>query len=117
MIEAVRATAQLNRRQKDGSIARQHLEVAARKNSPIAIAKLAAADAIPDSLEYLADIFYRLHSMREYDLNGPKRFTPAHIKAGMELFGWSLSALDVGAIVELDGVYLEASAPPRATDG
>jgi hypothetical protein len=117
LIEAVRATAQINRRQKDGSTARTAPRAAAQKNNALAIEKLAAADAIPDSLEYLADIFYRLPRCVNTDMNGPKRFTPAHIKAGMELFGWSLSALDVGAIVELDGVYLEASAPPRACDG
>lgn len=85
------------------------MEAAADK-SPAARARLAAANAVPESLEYLAEIFYQLCSMREYDgMTGGKRFTPAHIKAGMELFGWRLSTLEVEGIVELDRVYHEAS--------
>lgn len=104
----MRATASLSRRQKDGSVTRQHVEAAANKGNALAIARLEAASAIPESLEYLADIFYRLCNMRETDgMVGGKRFTPAHIKAGMELFGWSLTPLEVEGIVELDRVYLE----------
>lgn len=106
----MRTTASLNRRRKDGSITRKHVEAAATKGNPIAVAKLAAADAVPESLEYLADIFYRLCTMRESDgMIGPKHFSPAHIKAGMELFGWSLSAMEVEAIVELDIAYMDAA--------
>ncbi len=78
------------------------MENRARKGDAKSIATLEAAAAIPEPLEYLADVFWRLDGLRESDMNGPKRLTVDQIRGAVEMFGWALTPLDVEGLVMLD---------------
>lgn len=83
------------------------MEASAANGNADAIALLAAAEAPPDALAYLADIFAELDMMRSYDSTGnPQAFTPTHIMAGAQLFRWALEPQEVRALVLLDRVTL-----------
>ena len=91
----------MREKQSDGTTRRAHLEAAAAKGNPKALAAL-AGPPFPDLLAGLWDIFERLDAMRAVGFNGLERFTPAHIRDGDTLFGWGLAPHEVEALVALD---------------
>ena len=60
----------------------------------------------PEALRYLWTVFEKLDAMRSVGVNGLERFTPQHIQAGVQLFGWRLAPHEVEALVSLDLVTL-----------
>lgn len=60
----------------------------------------------PEALLHLWEVFQYLDAMRAVGFNGPERFTPTHIRDGMELFGWTLAPHEIEALVLLDAVIL-----------
>lgn len=44
--------------------------------------------------------------MRVVGMHGYERFTPTHIRDALALFGWTLGAHEIEALVELDAVTL-----------
>lgn len=100
----------LDRRAKDGSVARAHVQAAADRGSPTARATLAAAADVPDALEYLVAGYDALASLREYDgLTGrPKSFSAPFLESGMRLLDLSFTPDEIKALVAMDATYLAA---------
>ena len=66
-------------------------------------AVLARANERPIALEYLADRFWRLHAMREFDpMNGARPFTIPFLRDAAAMFGWRFDPLEIEALVILD---------------
>jgi hypothetical protein len=94
-----------------GISTREILKEKARRGEPGAMERL-RGPSFHEGLEYLLAIFNRLASMREYDMNGPRRLSPALIRDGVELFGYqSITPFEAEAIVRMDTATLTASVP------
>ena len=91
--------------EKDRTPVGAHYQELASRGNASAIAAL-LPPPFPIALTSLWQKFERLDGMREVGQYGPLRFTPAHIKAACDLFGWQLTPQDVEALVALDVVML-----------
>lgn len=85
----------------DGAPERTHLEAAARRGSPRAIALL-HSPPLPEVLAELWDIFSTLDRMRGQGYAGPAALTPESIWSADRLFRWDLRPHEVEALHLLD---------------
>lgn len=59
-----------------------------------------------------------MDALREFDMNGPKRFTSPFIRETAALFGWALTPLDAEGLVALDRASRNPGPwPEAASDG
>jgi hypothetical protein len=91
-------------------VRRAHLEEAAARGNPHAIAALAGPE-FPEALHYLWERFERLDAMREAGFHGPARFSPPFLDAAGRLLGWRLAPHEVEALMLLDAVTLYPEPP------
>lgn len=94
----------------DGSTARDHWEVAARRGNPLAIARLTPPE-IPESVDYLWGWTMELHGRSGAHMAGLNPLSYATVDAWSRLTHTYPDPLEVHALMALDAVLL-GSEPP-----
>lgn len=61
---------------------------------------------LPESLEYLWDMFIRLSMTRRYTQFGPEALNATLVRDASALFGWDLTPQEAEAIMAVDIVVL-----------
>lgn len=100
-----RHQARLRERGDDGATRLAHLEAAAARGHPQAIAALEGPE-FPEGLYGLWLVFEKLHGSRGAGMHGPERLRMADIHAADALYGWGLAPHEVDALMMLDLVTL-----------
>lgn len=103
-MEYARHDARMRKPAKEGSrvTTRESLEVSAQRGVASAIRELAAEPPLPECMAGLWERFQTLDQMRDEGMNGPKGFTPEHIRSAALLFDWHLQPHEVDALRTLD---------------
>jgi hypothetical protein len=89
---------------KDGKPARAHLEHAARRGHPAAVAAL-DGPPLPESLLYLYEWSVELDEARGYDMNGPRPVSYPDVQAWAQLTDRRPAPHEIRALLALDVVW------------
>jgi hypothetical protein len=101
----VRHDAGLATKEKDGSTRRAHLEAAARRGHPAAVAALEGPEC-PDAVSYLRDWLHELHGRSGVGMSGLAPLTYGAIADWARLTGRRPHPYEVRALLTLDAVML-----------
>lgn len=112
-MDYARWQAQVGEAVGDGSTARDHWEVAARRGNPLAIARL-TAPPMPDTVAYMWDWLMELHGRSGASMAGLLPLNYTTIDAWARMTGTDIHPLEVRALIALDGVLLSAEPEPEA---
>ena len=101
--------ARMHVRDKDGTLARDHVEAMARRGDAKAIAMLEEPE-VPDEIAHLREYLFELHGRSGIGFNGINPLTYNTVMDWMRLTGIELSPAEVRVL--LDGDWILCN-PPR----
>jgi hypothetical protein len=93
-----------------GATAYDHWQIAARRGSEVAIARLTPPE-LPESVAYLWEWVMELHGRSGAHMAGLNPLNYATLESWMRLTGYTLDPLEVQALIALDAALLDRSEP------